>query len=56
MDARDGSFFNGGVGAFVRALTPPLDAPTEQLAREQPACLQTMFLSLCIGTNEAAPP
>lgn len=44
MDACDGSVIGKGVGAFVRALAPLLDALIEQLVREQPACLQAHFL------------
>jgi hypothetical protein len=56
MDACDGSVIGKGVGAFVRALAPLLDALIEQLVREQPACLQAHCSPWCIGTNEAVPP
>lgn len=52
MNACEGSVIGGGVGAFVRALTPLLDTPIEQLVREQPACLQT----LCSPCRRASAP
>jgi hypothetical protein len=56
MNACDGSIIGRGVGAFVRALAPLLEALIEQLVRERPACLQTLCFPWCIGTNEAVPP
>jgi hypothetical protein len=56
MDACDGSVI--GCRRFCSRVSPLLNTQVERLAREQPACRQTIW-SLCsrwIGTNEATPP
>jgi hypothetical protein len=46
-----------GDGGFVGALTPLLDALTQQLGRDQPARPQTICppCCWCIGTSAAVP-
>jgi hypothetical protein len=52
-----GSAMGEGDGGFVGALTPLLDALTQQLGRDQPARPQTICppCCWCIGTSAAVP-
>ena len=58
MHACESPVMGEGVGGVVRALTPLLDAPTQQLGCDQPARPQTISppCCWCIGTSAAAPP